>query len=195
MVYLEIVGAIIGFIYLWLEYKASIKIWIVGIIMPTIYIFIYLKAGLYADFGMNIYYLLAAIYGYIGWKYGFKIRRKAKETEDRPISKMPGRYYIPLAIIFILLWWLIAYILINTTDSNVPIADSFVNALSIIAMWMLAKKYVEQWIPWIVVDAFSIGLYIYKDLYPTSILYAVYTIVAFAGYLKWRSALNKNTEI
>ena len=70
--YLEIAGTCVGLIYLWLEYKASIYLWIVGIVMPAIYIFVYYEAGLYADFAINIYYLLATAYGWLSWKYGRK---------------------------------------------------------------------------------------------------------------------------
>jgi nicotinamide mononucleotide transporter len=183
---LEILGTVIGFIYLWLEYKASIKVWIVGIIMPAIYIFVFFRAGLYADFGMNIYYLLAALYGYIGWKYQSKKGTKTEGNDDLPITHAPVRLHFFLVIIVLVAWALIYYILKNFTDSNVPIADSFINALSIIALWMLAKKYVEQWIPWIIIDAISSGLFVYKELYFTSVLYTVYTIVAIFGYYKWK---------
>ena len=67
---LEIIGTVVGILYLWLEYRASIYLWIAGIIMPAVYIFVYYDAGLYADFGINIYYLGAAIYGWMMWKYG-----------------------------------------------------------------------------------------------------------------------------
>ena len=70
MNYLEIFGTFIGIIYLWLEYRASIYLWLAGIIMPAIYIFVYYDAGLYADFGINIYYLIAAIYGWFFWMWG-----------------------------------------------------------------------------------------------------------------------------
>ena len=68
--FLELLGTIVGILYLWLEYKASIYLWIVSIIMPIIYLFVFYDAGLYADFGVNIYYLLIAIYGWVMWKYG-----------------------------------------------------------------------------------------------------------------------------
>ena len=96
---LEIIGTLVGLLYLWLEYRASIYLWIAGIIMPAIYIFVYYNAGLYADFGINIYYLGAAIYGWTMWKYGAFLRRtilkrKASEAENRqqelPITRMPA---------------------------------------------------------------------------------------------------------
>ena len=76
MNYLELAGTLVGLAYLWLEYKASIYLWIASIIMPAIYIVVYYQAGLYADFGINIYYLLASVYGWIAWKY----QKKGQET-------------------------------------------------------------------------------------------------------------------
>ena len=189
MNYLEILGTIVGLIYLWLEYKASIHLWIVGIIMPAIYIFVYYRAGLYADFGINIYYLLAAVYGYIEWKYGLQIRHKKTEKKELPITHMPLKYYIPAILVFGFLWASIFYILCEFTNSTVPLFDSFITALSIVAMWMLARKYVEQWIAWIAVDAVCCGLLIYKHLYFTSGLYTLYTVIAVFGFLKWLKML------
>ena len=79
---LELLGTAVGIIYLWLEYRASIYLWIAGIIMPAIYIFIYYEAGLYADFGINIYYLLIALYGWIAWKTGFTLWGKNKKSKE-----------------------------------------------------------------------------------------------------------------
>lgn len=182
--HLEIIGTIVGIIYLILEYRASIHLWIAGIIMPAIYIFVYYRAGLYADFGINIYYLLIAIYGWITWKWGNRL--KNKKHPELPITHTPRRYYLPLIIVFLIAWALIAYILKNFTDSNVVLLDSFTTALSIVGMWMLARKYVEQWLTWIAVDVVSAGLYVYKDLYFTAGLYAVYAIIAIFGYFKWK---------
>ncbi|WP_418698137.1 nicotinamide riboside transporter PnuC [Bacteroides sp.] len=197
---LEIIGTLVGLLYLWLEYRASIYLWIAGIIMPAVYIFVYYDAGLYADFGINIYYLGAAIYGWMMWKYGNFLRRKLlrkgvsgqeEKVEELPITRMPGRYLLPLAGVFVIALVGIAWILINFTDSNVPWLDSFTTALSIIGMWMLARKYVEQWWAWIAVDAVSAGLYIYKGLEYTAGLYALYTIIAIFGYFKWKRIMEK----
>lgn len=193
---LEIIGTIVGVVYLWLEYKASIHLWIAGIIMPAIYIFVYYDAGLYADFGINIYYLLVAVYGWVMWKYGGKLRRfvspKTKKKEvsrELPITSVPKRVLLSLALMALVVFLLIAFILIRFTDSNVPWLDSFTTALSIVGMWMLAKKYVEQWWVWIVVDLVSAGLYIYKDLHFTAVLYFVYAIIAIFGYRKWKGMM------
>ncbi|AVM52834.1 nicotinamide mononucleotide transporter [Bacteroides zoogleoformans] len=207
---LEIAGTLVGLLYLWLEYRASIYLWIAGIIMPAIYLFVYYEAGLYADFGINIYYLGAAVYGWTMWKYGAFLRRKIlrqnvlpskgsgkeengvdRKKQELHIAHMPKHYLLPLAIVFAVTLVGIAWILIDFTDSNVPWLDSFTTALSIIGMWMLARKYVEQWWAWIGVDVVSACLYIYKGLDFTAGLYALYAIIAVFGYFKWKRMMSE----
>ena len=191
MNYLEIIGTLVGLIYLWLEYKASIYLWIVGIIMPAIYIFVYYQAGLYADFGINVYYLLAAIYGWLVWT-GKKSSDSENLIGEIPITSCSKKVWLPLCMVFIATFIVIGWVLINFTDSNVPWLDSFTTALSIVGMWMLARKYLEQWFTWIAVDAVSCGLYIYKELYFTSALYGLYTVIAVFGYIKWKKMMQES---
>ena len=179
--WLEIVGTIIGFVYLWQEVKASIWLWLTGIIMPAIYNIVYYKSGLYADFGIQIYYIVAAIYGFMVWKFGKKDDKKA----ELKIVHTTARQAVVLFTISALVFIPIYLILTNFTDSTVPFYDSATTALSIVALWMLAKKHVEQWLVWIAVDGVSSGLYFYKGIYFTAVLYLVYTIVAVYGYKKW----------
>ena len=186
---LELFGTAVGIIYLWLEYRASIYLWIAGIIMPAIYIFIYYEAGLYADFGINIYYLLIALYGWVAWKTGFTLTGKKKKSRELPISHTPLRAWPRIAAAYIAAQLFITWVLMEYTDSTVPIADSFTTALSIVGMWMLARKYVEQWWVWCIVDVASSALYIYKELYFTAALYAVYAIIAIFGYRKWKKMM------
>ena len=186
---LELLGTAVGIIYLWLEYRASIYLWIAGIIMPAIYLFIYYDAGLYADFGINIYYLLIAIYGWIAWKTGFTLSNRNKKSGELPISRTPGYMWPRIVAVYIAAQLFITWILVDYTDSTVPIADSFTTALSIVGMWMLARKYVEQWWVWCIVDVASTALYVYKELYFTAALYAVYAIIAIFGYRKWKKMM------
>jgi nicotinamide mononucleotide transporter len=193
---LEILGTIVGLAYLWLEYRASIYLWIASIIMPAIYLFVYYNAGLYADFGINIYYLVIAIYGWAAWKYGFRLfgSNDKLKSEELPISQTPTKMWVKITAIYAILQLVIAWILIRFTDSSVPWADAFTTALSIIAMWMLARKYIEQWWVWFVVDITSAALYIYKDLYFTAALYALYALIVFFGYRKWKQLMIAENE-
>ena len=188
--YIEILGTAVGLIYLWQEYRASIYLWITSIIMPAIYLYVYYQAGLYADFGINIYYLVIALYGWLAWRDNFSLRGKRKESKELSISHIRQGVIIRLALLFLAAWAIISYILIHYTNSTVPFTDAFTTALSIVGMYMLARKYIEQWWVWLVVDITSCALYIYKELYFTAALYALYAIIAIFGYRKWKQLMN-----
>lgn len=182
--WLDMLTTILGLIYIILEYRASIALWLVGVIMPALDIFLFWEHGLYADFGMAIYYTLAAIYGFVIWRFGNK-----KEHKPLPITHFKRKYIFPSIAIFVVAWAVIYVILIKFTNSNVPITDSFGNALSFIALWALARKYLEQWLIWIVVDAVLSALYIYKGVPFKASLYALYVIISIFGYIKWRGMM------
>ena len=183
MEYIEIAGAVIGLLYLYLEYRASVYLWPVGVVMPLFYIYIFFVSRFYADMGINIYYLFASIYGWIRWN------KSASQKQGLAITHMPFRYWSIALLALSILFAVIAWILIRFTDSPVPFGDSFTTALSIVAMWMLANKYIEQWGLWIIVNVVSCALYAWKGLYPTALLYVVYSIVPVFGYFKWKQLM------
>ncbi len=181
--WIEIIGTVLGLFYLWFEYRASIWLWPANIVMPAIYILVYFHGGFYADMGINVWYLGAGIYGWLVWLRGNA--RGGNGKTNMPITRTPRRQYLPLLLCSIVFFVAIVLILINFTDSTVPYGDGFTTALSIVALWMLARKYVEQWLVWMVVDIVCTGLYVYKGLYPTAGLYALYSVISVFGYLKW----------
>lgn len=185
--WLDIFGTIIGLVYIYQEYKASIWLWVTGIVMPVVYMFVYLDAGLYADFGMQVYYAVAAIYGLLVWKFG---RKHGQQTDEMPITHVRRSLLVPSLILFLVAWGGIYLVLIHFTNSTVPVLDSFGNALSIVGLWWLARKYIEQWFLWIVIDAELSALYVYKGIPFTAGLYALYVVIAIAGYVKWRSLVS-----
>ncbi|MDR0332320.1 MAG: nicotinamide riboside transporter PnuC [Dysgonamonadaceae bacterium] len=180
MMEIEIIGAIIGLTFLYLEYNANKWLWAVGVLMPVVYIWIFFHAQFYAYMGMNIYYFFASIYGWIYWN---RNKSDKEKTKIRHISK---RFILPLTVIGIAFFALIAFILIRFTDSPVPYGDSFTTALSIITMWMLAHKLVEQWWLWFIVNVTSCVLFVWQGLYPTAVLFAVYSVISVFGYYKWK---------
>ena len=180
--WLDILTTILGLIYIWLEYRASIWLWLLGIIMPALDIYLYWGHGLYGDAGMACYYMVAAIYGLAIWKF----KKTRKMHKELPIIHMPRRQYLPAFVCFLLSWGAIYYILIRYTNSTVPVLDSFTNALSFIGMWALARQYLEQWFFWIVVDAVCCVLYVQKGIPFKAGLYGLYVAIAVAGYFKWK---------
>ena len=91
-----------------------------------------------------------------------------------------------------ILWYVIWLILVEFTDSNVPVADAFTTALSIVGLWMMAKKYAEQWLIWFVVDIVCSVLYFYKQIPFYGVLYGVYTVISLFGYRKWIRIMHEN---
>lgn len=207
--WLDIVTTILGLIYLVLEYRASIALWVVGIVMPAMDIYLYWSHGLYGDAGMAVYYTLAAIYGYAVWKFGAKwkamIKRKGSDkieaasavsssSEDLPITFFPRRLILRTLGFFVLAWAATYYVLVAYTNSTVPLLDAFTNALSFVGLWALARKYVEQWLFWIAVDVVCCYLYVVKGIPFKAGLYGLYVVIAVMGYLKWKG-LAKKTQV
>jgi len=181
--WLDIVTTVLGLAYILLEYRASVWMWLIGFIMQALGIVLYYQKGLYADCGMEFYYLAMTVYGYWKWVHG------SSEKKELPIRHFPKKLILPWIEIIAVFWFAIYLILVNFTNSNVPIADSFTTVLSIIGIWALAHKYLEQWFIWIAVDVVTCGLYFYKDIPFKASLYALYVIIAIFGYLKWKKMI------
>ena len=181
--WLDIVTTVLGLAYILLEYRASVWMWLVGFMMQALGIVLYYQKGLYADCGMEFYYLAMTVYGYWKWVRG------SSEKKELPIRHFPRKLILPWLGIIAVVWLVIYLILANFTNSNVPIADSFTTALSIIGIWALAHKYLEQWFIWIAVDVVTCGLYFYKEIPFKASLYALYVIIAIFGYLKWKKLM------
>ena len=215
--WLDIATTILGLIYLVLEYRASIALWVVGIVMPAMDIYLYWSHGLYGDAGMAVYYTLAAIYGYAVWKFGAKwkamIKRKGSDkkegasavssdkieaasavsssSEELPITFFPRRLILRTLGFFVLAWAATYYVLVAYTNSTVPLLDAFTNALSFVGLWALARKYVEQWLFWIAVDVVCCYLYVVKGIPFKAGLYGLYVVIAVMGYWKWKGLAKK----
>lgn len=184
---LQIAGVLLGLTYLWLEYRADIRLWIVGLVMPVVHGALYFKAGLYADCSMQVYYVLAGLYGWAVW------RRARQHTAPEAAKKAPATIvHTPLGqisglvAVYVAAHAAIYLLLVRFTNSTVPFWDAGTTAASIVAMWMLSRKQVEQWLVWLAVDVVTVGLYFYKGIPLTAGLYALYSVLAVAGYLRWR---------
>ena len=184
--WVEIFGVITGLLFLYFEIKENYLMWPLGLISSALYFVIFYNSKFYADMSLQIYYVVISLYGWYFWTKGGKTDKK----EDVQISKLNLKQAIMYLIISAILFYFYSNILVKYTDSPLPYWDSFTTALSIVATFMLTRKIIEQWLIWIVVDAVSLGLYIYKGLYPTALLFAVYTVLAIVGYLQWRKSYN-----
>ncbi|MBQ0104216.1 MAG: nicotinamide mononucleotide transporter [Prevotellaceae bacterium] len=185
--WMELLSAILGIIYMIQQSKTSAWMWATGTVMPLIKLFVDFDSGLYADFGMQLYYIIIAVYGFLMWRR----KRCVVDTEGShqvaslPVTNMPRRYWLPVMGVLVGCWLLMAYLL-TLTDSDVVWIDSLNTALCIIGMWTCARKYIENWWFWITYDLICVPLYLYKELYFWAIMAVVYIILGIYGWLKWR---------
>ncbi len=183
--WIEIVGAFLSLIYLYLSVNQKISLWIFGFLSSAFYIVIFFESKFYADMTLQFYYLVVSVYGLINWQRG-----KNQETkEDLPVTNVGKKQSLTLGLITMLIFAAYYIVLKHYTDSPVPIGDSFTTALCIVGTWMLARKMLENWLLFILADGICIGLFIYKELYPTAILFTIYTIVAIIGYFRWKRSM------
>jgi nicotinamide mononucleotide transporter len=184
--WIEVTAAVLGMIYLILSIKQHISLWLFGLLTSALYIYVFLVSKFYADMSLQVYYVIISVYGYIHWKYG------NGSTKKLAVSSSGFRLMSTLLAVWLVLWVGMSLFLHHLTDSEVPIGDGFTTAGSIVATWMLARKIKEHWLFWVIIDLVSLILYISKGLYPTSILFFIYTIMAVAGYVEWHRDYKTN---
>lgn len=204
--YIEIFGALTGVLYVFLEIRQNIWLWPVGIITSAVYIWVFFISKIYADMSLQVYYLVISIFGWYWWTKGVRRRTPGTGQEEQmqvsagseaenkqlKVTRLKLSTGIVLAGVFVLLYGLMWIILTRLTDSPVPVRDSFITSLSIIATWMLARKIYEHWYLWIAVNFVSAVLFFTRGLYPTVMLYIVYGTMSFAGLLEWRKTIKEN---
>lgn len=189
--WVEILGTFLGIVYVFLSIKQNILTWLLGLLTSVLYIYVFFMSKFYADMGLQAYYVWVSIYGWYTWSKG---KQTSLGREALPVVNIERKQLYYLSVIAGGLWLSIFFILKKFTDSPVPVGDAFTTALSIVATWMLARKIIEHWIVWVVVDFISLLLYIYKGLYPTSLMFIIYTGAAVWGYFEWKKDLLKNRD-
>ena len=195
--YIEIFGAISGLLYLYFAIRQKIWLWPLGLITSALYVYVFYGERLYADMGMQLYYVVISIYGWYYWVYG----SGKDEKNTLPVSALTRKLGVVLLVITACFYVILVYMLkklpelLHVEVSELLYWDAFTTAASIIATWMLARKIIQHWLIWIVVDAISLGLYIYKGMYPTVVLFLVYTLMAFKGYIEWKKELRITEKV
>jgi nicotinamide mononucleotide transporter len=181
--YIEVTATLLSLIYVWLSVKQKLSLWLFGFLSAALFAVVFFQAKLYAVMTLQFYYLAVSVYGWLSWKKG-----KTATGDELTVKKISSREVLIFTIVTFVVFIIYYYILENHTDSPLPLIDSATTALSITATWMLARKIIEHWLIWIVVDVISASLYLYKELYSTSLLFVVYTIMAVVGFLQWRKS-------
>ncbi len=176
---LEASGVLTGILCVYLAAKNNILSWPVAVVSVIIYVFIFLDARLYADMGLQVYFLGMNIYGWYFWSR----RGKNHKVPVASISRKEVLLSIAAVIVFTSI---LGTFLHRETNASFPFIDSFCTACSLVAQVFLARKVMENWLIWIAVDIIYVGVYIAKDLHLTAGMYTLYIYIAVMGYVEWR---------
>jgi nicotinamide mononucleotide transporter len=181
---LEIAAAIITAWCIWLATKENVLYWPVGVVSVVLYSYIFYEAKLYADAALQIVYLILTAYGWWQWLRGGESGTVLK------VRSTPAKAWLLLFIAGAIGSFILAEVMRRWTDNPAPYIDATTASFSIVAQWMTAKKWLENWLVWIVVDVVYVFLYIKRDLKPTAVLYAVFLVLAVKGFRDWRRSVS-----
>jgi nicotinamide mononucleotide transporter len=183
MIWIEATAVLFGLLCVWLTIRQNILCWPTGLVQVVLYIFIFYKALLYSDMLLHGIYVVMQIYGWHHWLHG------GQGKTELSVSVMSAPLLVKWFCIgaFGTIIW--GYLMANYTQAAAPYADALIAVVSLIAQWLMACKRLESWLFWILVDLVAIAVYLYKSLYLTMGLYAVFLVLATMGYFRWKAAL------
>jgi nicotinamide mononucleotide transporter len=184
---LEILAVLFGIVSVYLSTRENIWSWPTAIVNVSLYFVVFYEAKLYADMGLQVVYLVLSIYGWYEWLYG------GENRTELHVTRVSRALAVRLALIGIVTAATLGTILARLTDAALPYLDSATTSTSLVAQWMMTRKIVENWAVWVVVDVVYIGMFIYKSLYLTAGLYAVFLVLAVMGYRQWKRSFDERT--
>ena len=180
---LEIAGFVLSVIAVWLTARQHILCWPIGIASVIVYAIVFVDVKLYSDAALQVIYIVLQAYGWIIW-----LKTGPTPTEQRPVGRIDARTWALLLVAGCVATGALGYTM-SRTDAALPYLDAGTTVFSLIAQWLMARKVLECWPLWIVIDIVYVGIYIVKDLQLTAVLYAIFIALAFYGWQQWHSAL------
>ena len=183
MTALELVAALVGAVSVWLSVRQNIWSWPTAIVNVVLYALVFFQAKLYADMGLQVVYAVLSVYGWYEWLHGGENRTALH------VTRTGGRLAALLAGVALVSAAALGLLLRHATDAALPFMDSFLSSTSLVAQWMMTRKKLENWLLWIAVDVLYVGMFMFKGLFLTAALYAVFLALAVQGYRDWRRSL------
>lgn len=183
---LELFGVILGIITVYLSTIENIWSWPTALLNAGAFAIVFFRTGLYSDAGLQAIYFILSVYGWYEWLYG------GKGHTELYVSRTPTRQWPILVVTGIVGWLVLATITSRLPGAALPYADAALVSSSLIAQYMLTRKYIENWPLWIVINVFYIGMLIIKGLRLTAFNYAIYLVLAVMGYVSWRKSMREH---
>lgn len=185
---LELTAVVFAIAYLILAVRENILCWFAAGISTVIFLAIFWDVKLYMESGLQVYYLAMAAFGLHQW------RQVGDGSTSLQVSMWSMRKHLVALALIAMLTLISGYLLNSGTDAKLPYLDSFTTWASVVTTVMVARKVLENWIYWLVIDSVSIYLYIDRELYFTAILFAVYIVIIFFGWFSWSKNYQRNME-
>ncbi len=184
---LEIIAVISGIICVILQTRERIEAWLFGIISVTILVYIFYQSQLYSDLVLHVVYIFLNIFGWYSWT------KNKLEDAPSPILQLSRKEWVLSGTIIAAMTLVIGYLMGKHTDADLYYFDAFTTSGSLVAQFLLAKKYLQNWIIWIIVDLVAIPVYLYKELYFVAFLFFVYLLICIYGYFSWNKQPSTQT--
>lgn len=188
--WLELVAMLLALAYIILAAQGSLWCWPAAFISTALYTVIFYDVLLLMDSALNAYYLIMAIYGYWAWQKN----TSTNVVQNQPIENTPlaiiswsSDKHLKICLILTVISLALGYVIANYTPASFPYLDTFTTVFAVFATYLVTQKVLENWLYWVVIDAFSIYLYIEKGLIPTTVLFIVYVFIATYGHFKWQA--------
>jgi nicotinamide mononucleotide transporter len=189
MISIETFAVVVTLLAVYLTVRQVIWCWPLALVSVTLYAWVFYEAKLYADMGLQALYFALAIYGWWAWLHG------GEDHGELHVSLASNRRRLVLLAIGALFGITLGQLLNRLTDASLPFMDSMLTSFSIVAQWMQTRKLLETWLVWLAVDVLYVGMFLYKGLYPTAGLYAVFLYLAVLGFVRWRRDLGSLATI
>jgi nicotinamide mononucleotide transporter len=179
----EAVGVAFGIAGVWLTIRQRIWCWPVGLVSVTLFAVVFFHARLYGAAALQLVYIAFSIYGWYRWQHPGPDRRAL------PVSWTPQRWWIGLGVAGSVFAAGLGMFLRYRTDAALPLLDAVTTSWSMVGQFMTTRKWIDNWLVWIVVDVVYVGMYLSQRLYPTAALYVVFLVLAALGFREWRRSI------
>lgn len=177
---LELVSFALSLICVVLNIRQLHWAWLFSILSSGLYALVFFNSRLYGDMGLQIVFILVSVWGWVSWLRG------GEQSATLPVSRLSRRGVLNALAAWLLAFAMLAWFLKTCTDTDVPYADGFLTAGSLLGQVLLSRKKLENWHVWIIVDVLYVALYIYKNLMLTAVLYGIFVLMAVMGLRAWR---------
>jgi len=185
----ELAAVVVTLLAVWLTVRQVIWCWPLGLVSVTMYAVIFYETRLYADMGLQVIYFALSVYGWWAWLHG------GKDHGELAVTSASWRARGALVLIGAAFAVILGMILHRFTDAALPFMDSTLTSFSLVAQWLATRKQIDNWVVWIAVDVAYVGMFVFKQLYLTAGLYAVFLVLAAMGFAEWKRSMDPEPGI